>query len=299
MSICRNDRRFFCWTVGLVLFLVCISLPMKVLAKDITFAVIGPHEYDLPVDYTESFDAIVQYGFWNNDKKSFDDNGDTVDGPGTDTWVGLTKYVRFFKLDALPKVGLAYEIIWPEVAVHGEGTGVSGFGDPLTGYIFWVKPTGDPNLTMGLQSFVQIPIGDDELSNHSWNNFTSFHWDWNFGPQNKINFDGDFGAIFRGDREKNGVTVEQGTTVHTNIRLGYDVNKTFTPFLSFDWETKGGDKNKDTGVKTERSDETCLGAGLMVNISPTMSITARYGKAIDGKNVVKSDGVYFKFLYIW
>jgi hypothetical protein len=45
--------------------------------------------------------------------------------------------------------------------------------------------------------------------------------------------------------------------------------------------------------------ETTLGAGLMINISPSMSFTARYGKSIDGKNTVKSDGVYFKFLYIW
>jgi len=191
------------------------------------------------------------------------------------------------------------EIIWPEVAVHGNGSGTSGFGDPLTGGIFWFKPTGDPNLTMGLQSFVQIPIGDNELSNHSWNNFTSLHWDWNFGPKNKINFDGDFGAVFRGDREWNGMTIEQGTTVHTNIRLAYSVNKFLSPFMAFDWCTKGTDKNKDTNEKTGSSNETTLGAGLMINISPSMSFTARYGKSIDGKNTVKSDGVYFKFVYIW
>lgn len=59
------------------------------------------------------------------------------------------------------------------------------------------------------------------------------------------------------------------------------------------------DKNKDTNEKTGSSNETTLGAGLMINISPSMSFTARYGKSIDGKNTVKSDGVYFKFLYIW
>lgn len=32
--------------------------------------------------------------------------------------------------------------------MHGNGSGTSGFGDPLTGGIFWFKPTGDPNLNV-------------------------------------------------------------------------------------------------------------------------------------------------------
>jgi len=43
----------------IVFSVVMLTTITTAFASDVTFAVIGPHEYDLPVDYTESFNAIV------------------------------------------------------------------------------------------------------------------------------------------------------------------------------------------------------------------------------------------------
>ncbi|HIE72621.1 MAG TPA: hypothetical protein EYP98_22045, partial [Planctomycetes bacterium] len=61
----------------------------------IIFDVIGPHEYDLPVDF-EPFNVFVQYGYVQNDSKFWDSNGNKVAGSGARRTVGLSKYVHFW-----------------------------------------------------------------------------------------------------------------------------------------------------------------------------------------------------------
>ncbi len=79
-----------------------------VIAAGIPLSVIGPHEYALPVNY-EPFNAVAQYSFIQTDNMAFDSAGKRVDGPGTFTAVGFTKYVRFFTFKSLPDVGFAWE----------------------------------------------------------------------------------------------------------------------------------------------------------------------------------------------
>jgi hypothetical protein len=84
--------------------------------------------------------------------------------------VGLTKYVHFWTFDKLPGVGFAYEYIQPEVRLTGPGLKASGFGDPLTGFAVWMKPSR--NSTLGVQSFVSVPIGAHEVTNDFWASYT-------------------------------------------------------------------------------------------------------------------------------
>lgn len=296
----RFLRKVSVGVLALLLAVVFAEMPSKVMASDIGLAVIGPHEYALPVNY-ESFNVFVQYAFWNDDSNG---SGTAPDGLDQDTFVGLTKYVRFFTLDALPNIGLAYEVIQPEVHVSGTDYSVTALGDTITGPAAWFKPS--ENSTIGIQSFLQVPVGDDEVSNHAWGNLTSIFWDWQLG---KLNIGGNAGFIAFSDSKKNGYKIENGTTYHANLRLGYRVSKMFEPFLAWDYNTKDSgkyktDNNDDDGVDLKgstvaSSDEMAVGAGLMVHFSPNISMTARYTRAIDSRNVIKTDGVYFKFAYVW
>ena len=284
-------KKGVCFVLAALMLVLFGGQVSKVGASDIALAVIGPHEYALPVNY-ESFNVFVQYAFWNDNSEG---DGVVADSD-SDTFVGLTKYVRFFTLDALPNIGLAYEVIQPAVHVVNNDTNdsVTGLGDTITGPAAWFKPS--ENSTVGLQSFLQVPIGDDELSNHAWRTLTSLFFDWQIG---KLNLDGNAGLIASTDSRYNGVKKEIGTIYHANLRVGYRVSNMFEPFVAWDWNTSDSGKNKTTGETIASFDETALGAGLMVHFSPNISMTARYTKAVDARNVTETDGVYFKFAYVW
>lgn len=284
-------KKGVCFVLAALMLVLFGGEVTKANASDIGLAVIGPHEYALPVNY-ESFNVFVQYAFWNDNSEG---NG-TVADSDSDTFVGLTKYVRFFTLDALPNIGIAYEVIQPAVHVvdNDANDSTTGIGDTITGPAVWFKPS--ENSTIGLQSFVQVPIGDDELSNHAWRSLTSLFFDWQI---DKLNLDGNAGFIASTNYKKDGVEKEIGTTYHANLRVGYRVSQMFEPFAAWDYNTTDSGKNKTTGDTIASSDEMALGAGLMVHFSPTISMTARYTRAVDARNVTKTDGVYFKFAYVW
>ncbi len=47
----------------------CMLIAKAASADDVTFSVIGAHEYELPTDYTP-FNALVQYGEFNDNSQS-------------------------------------------------------------------------------------------------------------------------------------------------------------------------------------------------------------------------------------
>lgn len=264
-------------------------------AADITFAVIGPREYELPVNF-KPFDVFVQYGMINNQASTFTNTGRTIDGPGGNLLVGLSKYVHFFTLDALPNVGLAYEVIIPTVRIDVPGTHVGGIGDPLTGPAAWIKPT--PESTLGVQSFMQFPVGTREVSNNYYANYSSVFFDYQWPA---VSFTGNIGGVFRTDSTTSGAPdVSQGSTFHVNLRWGWKNSTSIEPFIAYDFQSTGVSRFVNTNITAiPANHETALGAGLMFTFSPTTSLTLRYSRGIDGRNVVRTDGGYLKFVYLW
>ena len=99
-----------------------------------TFDVIGPREYELPVGF-EPFNVFVQYATYQDNARVFDADGNRVDGSGSKALTGLSKYVRFWTPESNKKIGVAWEVIVPEVAIRNrrapEGDRhISGIGDP-------------------------------------------------------------------------------------------------------------------------------------------------------------------------
>lgn len=257
-----------------------------------TFDVIGPHEYDLPVNFTP-FNVFVQYAYIQDNDRAWDSNGDKFDlQPGSRALVGLSKYVRFFTIDSLPDVGIAFEVIQPTSSVRTERfNGIeantnSGFGDTMIGAAIWYKPSA--NSTLGLQTFLQMPIGTDEASDTNWKNLTSVLWGWQFAE--KWNWTGDAGFVFQSPRDNR---VHPGTSFHTNNRLSYAVNKTFEPFVGLDYE------NTSKGTLFSKSRAFDASVGLMVNTFKNQSLTFRYSKGVDGENTAVGDTFHVKYVYIW
>lgn len=271
----------------------CMAGPAS--AEDITFAVIGPHEYDLPTDF-KPFNALVQYGEYNGGGRSYDDQGRRQPGPNTDLVVGLTKYVHFWSVDALPGVGFAYEYIQPEVRLTGPGLKASGLGDPLTGFAVWIKPS--KHSTLGVQSFASIPIGAHEVTNDYWANYTSVFFDIEH-PVGSIG--GNVGMIFRGNRH-NGVDpdIDEGKSYHANIRASVKTKTPLEPFLSFDWQKNDTSRYTNAlGLAALAGHDVALGAGTVITLTKAFAVTARYSRTVDGRNVTGTNAAYFKFALIF
>lgn len=281
-------------TMGCALW-ACMGIAGQVAAEDITFGVIGPHEYDLPVDF-KPFNALVQYGEYNDGLRAYDDQGRRAQGPNTDLVVGLTKYVHFWSFDKLPGVGFAYEYIQPEVRLTGPGLKASGFGDPLTGFAVWIKPS--KHSTLGVQSFASVPVGAREVTNDYWANYSSVFFDIEH-PLGSIG--GDVGAIFRGNRH-NGrdPDIAEGNSYHANIRTSLKTKTPFEPFLSFDWQKNDASRYRDgLGLASLAGHDVALGAGTVVTLTKKVAITARYSRSVDGRNVTGTNAAYLKFALIF
>lgn len=273
-------------------------------ASGIIFDVIGPRDLACPAVKDVPFDIFIQYGFWNNDRKMYNRNGHKVDGPGTDTFVGITKYVHFWSLESTPGVGWASVVVIPEVRIEGPSVSFSGIGDPLASLFAWFNPT--PNSTLALQYLIQVPIGDDEVTYDYWAHILNL---WYAVQMGKVSFDVEGGGVFRTDRHKSGEhDLDPSDTFFTNIRLGYRATQLVEPFVAIDYERTGKATDRVTGGEVTGLDalmlksdshETALGAGLMFHLKDTINFTMRYSRSIDGRNTIVTDALHVKFIYVW
>src|SRR5436309_143391 len=90
-------------SMGVSLCAQCFALETQ--AGGIPFAGNRPESFEFPIDWTESYDSFGQFLQWNNDRRSFNANGNRVSGPGTHTFVGLSSRLHYFKFDSMPNVG--------------------------------------------------------------------------------------------------------------------------------------------------------------------------------------------------
>ena len=272
--------------VAPILFTLGASCALPAAAQT-TFDVIGPHEYDLPVDF-QPFNVFVQYAYVQRNNRSFDSSGNRVKGSGSDAIVGLSKYVRFWTPDFNRKIGLAWEVIVPEISLRNDrnNTQASGIGDPMTGFAVWYKPRTD--LTLGFQSFLQIPAGSTDVSDRNWKNLSSAFWDWRL--TDKLGWTADAGVVFQSEKTDG---TRPGNTFHTNHRLGYRVTGLLEPFVALDYESTSG-RNGNPSARALDG-----GVGMMFHTFDNQSITLRYSSSIEGKNHVANNSLNLKYAYVW
>lgn len=254
-----------------------------------TFDVIGPHEYELPAGGFKPFNVFVQYAYVQHDNKAFDTDGDRVKGSGNTSTIGLSKYVRFWTSETFPELGLAYEVIVPEIGVRTKKKGdgdVSGIGDPLTGFAMWYKPT--PESTFGFQSFLQVPVGDKDVSDTNWKNLSSFLWDVRL--TDKLGWTADAGVVFQGAKD-NGT--HPGVTYHTNNRLGYRASRLLEPFIGVDYEYTSGTST------VKKSNALDLSLGVQFHTFDNQRIAVRYAGSVSGENHAANNSLNLEYVYVW
>lgn len=283
---------------ALALAVAAIAIAPRFAAAQVTFDVIGPHEYDLPVGY-QPWNVFVQYVTVQDNNRAFDTSGDRLKlDPESRSVVGLSKWVHFFTVDSLPDVGMGFEVIQPEVSVRTDATATvnahtnSGFGDTLIGYAIWYKPTSGS--TLGLQTFLQMPIGSNDVSDTNWKNLTSVLWYVPFGG-GRWGWTGDAGFVFQSPRDDG---VHPGVTFHTNNRLGYKATDLLEPFVALDYEHTGEGSQRGGG-DTPSAHVLDLGAGVMFNLYKNQSLALRYSHSTDGENHSSNNSINVKYVYVF
>ncbi|ODR95358.1 hypothetical protein AUC70_06015 [Methyloceanibacter stevinii] len=257
-----------------------------------TFDVIGPKEYDLPVNF-DPFNVFVQYAYVQDNSKVWSNSGESIVGDGSQALVGLSKYVYFWTPEFNRNVGVAWEIIQPEISVRNsksqanpDGSQVSGFGDTITGFATWFKPT--PASTLGVQSFVQIPIGDTDVSDQTWKNLSSVLWYTPIGSA--FDWTGNAGFVWQSSKPSR---VQPAMLYHTNNRFGWLATDWLEPFIALDYEYIGAYAGFNEAWSFDG------GLGFMIDTFENQWLTLRYSQSLAGKNHSYNDSWNLKYAVVW
>jgi hypothetical protein len=307
----RRSRAAPCCATAAFLAISAWSAP-GAQASGIPYAGNRPESFEFSTDFKESYDSFGQFVQWNRDGRAFDAKGDKVAGPGGDTAVGLSSRLHYFKIAALPNWGWIASITVPEVRSQGRKFSASGIADPLVGGLAFTNPV--PGMTAGFQAYVQVPIGAERVTTDTWSFWPSAFYNQWLG---RVNVDAVVGGILRGTTHKTGVAdVDQGNTVHGNLRIGYSLSPTndpfAIPFVSVDYQRTTQAMTRDSGVALAGSDsrETAVGLGVLFQLKPGMTsiwskqktydqLSLHYSRGVRGKNTTVTDGLFAQYWHYW
>lgn len=278
-------------------------------AGGIPFAGNRPESFEFSTKFTDSYDSFGQFIQYNDDAKAFNNAGDKVGSSGGNTFVGLSSRLHYFKIGALPDWGFLASITVPEVRVQAHQSSASGIGDPLLGGLAFTNPA--PGTTVGVQAYVQAPIGSERVTTDTWSLWPSLFFNHWAGP---VNVDLLVGGILRGTTHKSGVPdVDGGNTYHANLRIGYSLTPSSLfaiPFISLDTQHTGFAKSGGVNIAQSDSRETALGLGVLFQLKPGSSslwrdqktydqFSIHYSRGISGKNTSVTNGLFAQYWHYW
>lgn len=282
---------------------LCLMAAQPAMSAGVGRDIIGPHEYDLPTPGFEPFNVFVQYANYGLDGEVWNESGDRVETQPTNTFIGLSKYVHFWTPDWAPSIGLAYEVLIPEVSIRQEphngtpGVTASGFGDLITGAAIWFNPVDTDNVkfTLGYDFLITVPVGDVEVGGGDrWNINSAVLYNLNYY---KWNLTGDFGLVTP-LTESTATDSRPGTVYYTDHVLSYAVAAHAQPFVGLTYEYVASTDNDVTNVTTPSGHETVLSAGLYLPFG-LKSFTLRYSRGVSGESHKATNEIGFRFIYVF
>lgn len=276
-----------------MLWLVSLACWSGVAAgSGIPSAVIAPHEFDLPLNFTP-IGEFVEYGYVNGNDRAYSVNGRQVDGPDGVTYVGISKLAYLAPLGR--HFGYELEALVPLIKIAGH-SGPFGVGDPLFAPVLWFKPSD--TTTLGADVLIQPAWGDSRFSAHNLVVTPTLFYDANWRG---FNLDGDIGiGLPTAHAHEIGGIRDPAHTEFSNLRLAYALTARWSPFFSADWQATGKGQNaQGQYVQDSRSRELAMGGGLMWQPIPASSLAVSYSRTVSGANVVGTDALYFRYVYSW
>ncbi len=270
-----------------------VSLANRADAGIIPYSVIAPHDYQFPVG-SEIPDGGINVLLSYN---TFRDESDAYNGESgsRNLFANFNKFAHFFKIDGLENCGFLWEgVLGFANAQTKDNRNFSGMIDGQTGLVAWHKPT--KNWVNALEYWLYLPIGDNELSGHSWDHSIAYLTNYHNG---NFTFDGDFGYKLRGDYRDGGIHNEQGNVFFANVVFAYKIMKQLEPFVRLDFQSTESGKNKTTGAKIPGQHELAWGIGNQFTISDRLRLALWYEGPADGRNTTKTNAGYARFIWFF
>jgi hypothetical protein len=197
----------------------------------IPYSVIAPHEYQLPVGDDipkEGINLLLSYNTYRDETRAWDGESGSKS-----LFANINKFAHIFKIDGIDDVGFLWEAVGGFAsATTRDNQGFTGLIDGQTGLVAWIKPT--KNWVNCLEYWLYLPIGENELSSHSWNHSIAYMTNVVFG---NFTFDGDVGFKLMGDSRANGIHAEQGDVFFANTVFTYKFMKQIEPFVKLDYQS--------------------------------------------------------------
>lgn len=280
--------------VAVILGVSCLAgISGEAEADVIPNSVIVPHEYQFPPVEAipkEGITGLLSYNLYR-------DEGDAYDGESQtrSLFASVNKFFHFFKFDGLDSVGFAAQAL-PGYArvVTKTDQSFSGMLDLPVGIMAYMKPT--KNWTTGMEYWLVMPVGDNDLSGHSWDHQLAFLTNYVYG---NFTFDGDIGYKLRGDSKYNGVQTENGDMLYASTVFGYKIARFLEPYTKFDYQSVATGQNKATGVKTQSKSELQWSIGNYMKITDKVQFTLHYTKGLVGSHTTKANGVEANFYIVF
>lgn len=292
-------RYFSCGILAAALAFVGLSgATQNTEAGIIPYSVIAPHEYQLPIGDDipkDGINLLLSYNTYRDESKAWDG-----DSGARSTFASVNKFAHIFKIDGLNDVGFLWEAVGGFAsATMKDNSSFTGLIDGQTGLVAWIKPT--KNWVNCLEYWLYLPIGENELSSHSWNHSFAYMTNYVLG---NFTFDGDVGIKIMGDSKHGGTHAEQGDVFFVNTVFTYKFMKQIEPFFKFDYQStaqgkiKGtSDINLNVGDKTSSQSELAYGIGNQFQISDKLSFAAWYEHGITGRNTTKTNAGYIRAIW--
>lgn len=288
---------------GALSILPILGFSQLALAIPPTFSIIGPEEFNLPLaEPGKGIGFFIQDTDYTFDTQFFDDDGGSVGAdPLGHSILSVTRFGRLFSLDATPKVTYYWEYLQPAAYIQAGNNSTTGLADPLVSFTAYFRPTA--NLLLGNENFLQLPLGNDNLTTGGFQFFPQLIGDYTIGP---FGVDGLIGAGFKTDARLNGDRINRGNDYYADLRFRYETSH-ITPFLTYDFTTtESGDfaevgaasaaAGTVVGTTVPNTNQNNVGAGLFFYLTKDHlgAFSVWYSYGIAGKNAVRTNGIFTK-----
>lgn len=292
----RHGRGWALHALGALAGLAMVGFSTGALAVP-PIEIVGPNEWQLPY-FTTPTNIIMQTGIYQTNNRSYDDNGNSVKGPGGTTVEGITRFAHAWATDN-DNLGMFWEALVPEVwSSQPDGNDVSGIGDPIFDYTIYKKPTKDS--LIGFQNLVSIPVGTSEVSNHAWIEMPGLIANYGVG---KWDFNGTFGAGFFSSATSPGCGLancglDLGNIYYADVSAGYYVAPRVELALMDTWQISEPGHVRATGAYIPGSYVNDVAPTIRINFRPTTWLSLWYYKSTSGRGTTKTNALMFRFVDI-
>lgn len=262
-------------------------------AEIIPNSVIVPHEYQfppVPAIPSEGITGVLSYNLYRDEGKAWDGESGV-----RSLFATVNKFFHFFSIEGIDNVGFALQMLPGFARVQTkENQTINGFLDLPVGVMVYTKPTS--NWTTGMEYWLTLPIGDNDVSNHSWDHQLAFLTNYFY---KNFTFDGSVGVKLRGDSRHHGERTDNGDMLYANTVFGYSVAKFIEPYVKLDYFSAGSGKNETTGETVGSRYELQGSIGNYFKITDKFQFTVHYTKGLTGKNCTKTNGAELNFYWVW